>query len=143
MQGKVFKSGVGWWYYLSVLVVAAAFAVSASLPGGWPVALVCGMCVLLMLDILLHTDYAVSGGVLRVRCGMFCREKISVADIRAIEPTRSPISAAALSLCRLRITYGKYGETIVSPKLMDEFVAALKEQNGNIDVKRRTLTQRP
>lgn len=135
MKKQVFKSKVGWWYWLLVLVMLVAFALTVVCAAYWLVPFVCGQCVLLLLDTLFNTKYVVADGMLHVRCGMFYSEKIDVAGIKTVEATCSPISAAALSFDRLRITYGKYGETMVSPNDKTGFIEALKKENGKIIVK--------
>jgi hypothetical protein len=78
----------------------------------------------LFIWLLRGTYYEVSGNTLRIVCGPY-RQRISIGDITAVEPTRSPLSSPALSLDRLRIRHGKSRRVLVSPADKRGFVRAL------------------
>ncbi len=74
--------------------------------------------------LLRGTYYEVSADTLRIVCGPF-RQRISISDITAVEPTRSALSSPALSLDRLRIRHGKIRRVLVSPADKRGFIRAL------------------
>jgi len=82
----------------------------------------------LPLWILGGTKYTIAAPMLIVQSGPF-RWQIPVAEITRIEPTRNPLSSPALSLDRLRITYGRNRACMVSPRDKDAFIAELR-RNG-------------
>lgn len=79
----------------------------------------------LPLWILATTRYAIGRERLLVLSGPF-RWVVPFADIRAIRRTRSPWSAPALSLDRLRIEYGAGRVCLVSPQDRAGFLQALQ-----------------
>lgn len=81
------------------------------------------LCILLPW-VLFGTYYVVEGGTLRVRSGPF-RWQIRISDIRTVRSSRSPLSAPALSLDRLRIEYGETCHILVSPQHQEAFMKAL------------------
>ena len=83
----------------------------------------------LLFAVLKGTYYVVADGVLRVVSGPF-RWSIRISDIVDIEPTRNPLSSPALSLDRLKITYGKRRYVLVSPADKDGFVRAIESEQS-------------
>ncbi|MDJ0750077.1 MAG: PH domain-containing protein [Woeseiaceae bacterium] len=81
----------------------------------------------LLFAILKSTYYVVEDGVLRIVSGPF-RWKIAVSDIVDVTPTRNPLSSPALSLDRLKVTYGRRRYVLVSPADKDGFVTAIQSQ---------------
>ena len=90
------------------------------------------LSVLLIGWILLGTWYEVGDERLRVACGPM-RWTVPLADITAVVPTRSPWSAPALSLSRLRVEYDPGRSVVVSPRDADGFRAALRRGGARID----------
>ena len=129
-QTMRFNSAVDWWFYAALLlsaVICVAATVPATLAGELPIWLAIGINALgagLPLWFLLATYYVVENGRLLIRCGPF-RWQLAVADITKVERTRSPLSSPALSLKRLRITYGHHQQVMVSPKDDEGFLSAL------------------
>ncbi|MET4575141.1 PH domain-containing protein [Ottowia thiooxydans] len=137
----MFRSKVDLW--LAALLVISALAVLGSVALAWPVATgLVGKLVLLALLVpgvafplwlLLSTAYRLDETELMIQSGPL-RWRIPVQSIRVVEPSRSWISAPALSLDRLRIHYGRAGQTLVSPKQKQAFIQALQQRNSHIRV---------
>lgn len=131
---RVFASKVDLW--LRVVTWAGAFVpigalITLAMRGQrgalWliPVLLIPGA---LSLWILWSTDYTFTGTDLHIRSGPF-RWRVPVHSVRAVSPTRNPLSSPALSLDRLRIEYG-YSQTImVSPTDKTGFLDALQARS--------------
>ena len=104
---RVFKSKVGWWYHL-VLLVMVASTVFAFVGGKSPVTMV--MLLLFTLEcihMLLSTWYKITAdGHLIAHCSIFPEKKIPISEISAVEVTVMPVSSYALSLDRLIIYKG-------------------------------------
>ena len=66
----------------------------------------------------------IQGQQLVVRSGLF-KWRISINEIWDITPTSDPIASPALSLDRLRITYGKNKSVLISPRDKDAFLAEI------------------
>jgi len=86
----------------------------------------------LPLWLLFSTTYALDQEQLSIRCGPF-KWQVPIRDIRAITPTRNPLSSPALSLDRLRIDYGSGGSVMISPNNKEQFlrdIEALRARSG-------------
>jgi len=79
---------------------------------------------ILILWIMRGTRYVIDQGTLTAHCGPF-RWRVPLDAIHAIEPTRSPLSSPALSLDRLKISYGEGKVILVSPMEKERFRNAL------------------
>ena len=99
---RVFKSKVGWWYHLTLFIIAVScifvFVVSDSPFEIIPLLLVMVLCV----HMLMNTWYKITAdGYLVVHCSIFPEKKIKVEEVTAVESTSMPVSSYALSLDRL------------------------------------------
>ena len=75
-------------------------------------------------SMLRFTHYTVDGPMLIVRSGPF-RWKIPIDAIHSVEATRNPLSSPALSLDRLKITWGEKRRIMISPADKKGFLKAL------------------
>ena len=82
-----------------------------------------------LFAVLMSTYYVVADGVLRIVSGPF-RWKVAISDIVEITPTRNPVSSPALSLDRLKITYGSRRFVLVSPADKDGFNRAIEQERS-------------
>ena len=62
---------------------------------------------------------------------------IDINTIKSIEPTHTILSAPASSLDRLRISYNKYDEVVISPRQKEAFIRQLQTLNPQIVFKDR------
>jgi Protein of unknown function (DUF1200). len=83
----------------------------------------------LPLWILANTNYTLTDMTLHVRCGPFSY-KVPIAEISSVTPTRSILSAPALSLDRLRIEYSRGKVVVISPEDRERFLK-------DLDIRRR------
>lgn len=121
----------GWLIPVMVIGVAGMlFALIAVMvaPTPWPVrALTAAVAVLvlfLLFSVFRGTYYVVEHDVLRIVSGPF-RWRIPLADITNVEATRNPLSSPALSMDRLKVSYGKRKFVLVSPEDKEGFIRAL------------------
>jgi hypothetical protein len=121
----------GWLFILNAVVVIACFAPLLTKSDYFALLFTIPLAVFLIWS-WFTTGYEVKDGELIIRCGPF-KTKIDIQKIRSIRPTKNPLSAFALSIDRLEITYDpNYGMALVSPKKKETFVKLLKEQNPAI-----------
>ena len=133
MESRFSSKIDGWLIPIIVLsvggLVAALIAVMAT-PTPWPIRLlVAGATVLvtvLLLTILKSTYYLVSDTDLRIVSGPF-KWTIPLGDIDDITPSRNPLSSPALSIDRLKISYGKKKFVLVSPEDKAGFILAIEQ----------------
>lgn len=89
--------------------------------------LTAGLPVWLLVD----TWYGISQTHLIVHSGP-SRTTVPISSIRTIRPTRTVLSAPALSLDRLEVTHDG-GRLVISPADKAGFIQALKERHARID----------
>ena len=130
-MATVYKSKIDWWLgaILIVAMIASALAglkaLSADTPNSiWNAALIGGVGLILPLVSLLSTRYVIQGQQLVVRSGLF-KWRIPINEISDITPSSDPIASPALSLDRLRITYGQTKSLLISPRDKDGFLAQI------------------
>jgi hypothetical protein len=132
MGTVTFRSKIDAWL-LIVLVAASAVAVLSAgallaVTGGGGAWLLAIAIVLLgaglPLWVLLSTRYTLTASELRVASGPFAW-RVPLADIKAVTPTRNPLSSPALSLDRLRIDYAQGRWLMVSPGEKEGFLREL------------------
>jgi hypothetical protein len=85
---------------------------------------------LLIVSTLLRTHYTVADGKIRVVSGPFAWN-VPIAEITDISETHSPLSSPALSLDRLRISYGRNKCIMVSPEDKKGFLRAIEEHGSH------------
>lgn len=130
-EGACFQSKVdGWIASLIVLAVAAsasaiwAVARGGTVQGATAVLLIGLPGIVLPMWVRTRTRYPLTDDALLVSSGPF-HWRVLLRDIRTIEPSRSGLSAPALSLDRVRIDDGAGRSVLISPKERKRFVEAL------------------
>jgi hypothetical protein len=133
-----FPSKVDWW--LGVILAALPFVglvVAGSAIGEgnstemWVGVGMTGVVALMYFGLIFPMYYEITDTQLVIRSGLI-RQRVELADIKEVRPTRNPLSAPALSLDRLRIDYkeGRFGYALISPANRAEFLNALAEAAG-------------
>lgn len=136
---KVFKSKVAKWYLWFCVGMTLAFIVSIYLcyKSTWVLLIdvvLMGICLFMIYDMLLHTDYTLDGGRLHIRCGVLFRMDLPVSGITEITLKSTLLSSPALSAKRIGLRYGKRNWVYVSPKDQEEFISTLSSINPEIKV---------
>src|SRR5574344_651118 len=126
---RVFKSKVGWWYHLAILMVAAG-SVASILNARVDATIISLLTAMLVIHILLNTWSKITeDGMLIAHCSIFPEKKIAISEITAIGSTVMPISSYALSLDRLIIYKGDKYWLLISPVDKMNFINQLKMIN--------------
>lgn len=86
---------------------------------------------LALIQFMLKTEYVITDGTLLLKCWIMPVCRIPVAEITKVEDSHNPLSSYALSLDRLKITYGKR-YSLVSPDNKKDFIAELQKYNSDI-----------
>jgi hypothetical protein len=125
-----FKSAVDWWFYL-VIIVAIAIVLIAVIPAvhSGELSVVSGAATIfvslaLPTWLLFSTSYRIDAKTLLVRSGPFTWT-VPLNEVQSISPSRSVLSAPALSLNRLEIQYGRGKRILVSPADQEAFIDAM------------------
>jgi hypothetical protein len=133
-----YPSKVDWWLVpLLCLPPVAAVAVVAAMALGGPrselpfaiavVAVVAGI----YFGLVFPMRYGLGDDHLTVRSGLL-RQRIPLADILEVRPTRNPLSSPALSLDRLYVKFGPgfFKAVMISPADRDGFLDDLARRAG-------------
>ena len=93
----------------------------------------------LFLFMLANIKYVITESQLIIdqSLGKWGKEVIDISTIKSIEPTHTILSAPASSLDRLRISYNKYDEVVISPRRKEEFISQLQSINPQIVFKEK------
>ena len=129
-----FKSAVDLWLLVIVaLVVIISLGVSVRLvlqrsPAGYLISIwLIVVGIGLPLWLLYTTQYVVKDEVLKIQSGPF-KWTIPITSISQVVETSNPRSSPALSLRRLKITYGESKTVMVSPKDREGFLEAIGQR---------------
>jgi hypothetical protein len=124
-----FSSKIDWW--LGVLLAvspAVALLAAMSAPESERSEALLGLVVLAVVyvGLVFPMRYGITDSHLIVRHG-FVKKRIELASIRSVTPTRSPLSSPALSLDRLRVTFGTglFKRLLISPADKRRFLVEL------------------
>ena len=133
---REFKSKVGWWYHL-ILLILAGVTVFLFVAGNSRVSMVVMLLsTLLCIHVLLSTWYRITAdGYLIAHCSIFPEKKVKIEEITAVETTVLPVSSYALSLDRLIIYRNDQQWLLISPTDKKEFLRCLRKYNPDIKVK--------
>jgi carbon starvation protein CstA len=134
----VYRSKIDSWLVavviLSLVICAVAlFAVASTAPAKaiWVSVVVCVVAAALPVWLLFSTSYTIESKQLVVKSGPF-RWRIPVADITEIVATSNALSSPALSLDRLRISYGHGRVLMVSPRNTEQFLQDIGRQKSAV-----------
>ena len=93
-----------------------------------------GVCLLMIYDMLLHTDYTINDVKLHIRCGILFRMDLPISKITDITHKSTILSSPALSAKRIGLKYGKTNWVYVSPKNQEDFISSLQSINPKINI---------
>ena len=129
VAAPVFFSRVdGWLIAVLLLAMVAPLAAVWWVGADMVLALASVLVTLLVCGVLLvPCRYTLESDHLLIRCGLI-RQRIPYRDITAITPSRSVWSAPALSLQRVKLSYGRTSSQLVSPRDRAAFIQALQHR---------------
>ena len=136
---KVYKSKVARWYIWFCIGMTVAFIGSIYLcyKSTWVLLIdiiSMGIGLIMIYDMLFHTDYTVTGENLHIRCGFLYRQVLPIAKITEITHKSTVLSSPALSAKRIGLRYGKKNWVYVSPQNQEDFISTLKSINPEIKI---------
>ena len=138
-MNKVYKSKVATWYVWFCISMTIAFLGSIYLcyDSTWILLIdvvLMGIGLVMIYDMLLHTDYTISGERLHIRCGFLFRMDLPISKILEITHKSTILSSPALSAKRIGLRYGKRRLVYISPKNQEEFISDLITINPTIQI---------
>jgi hypothetical protein len=129
-----FKSKIGPELLIPIAIILTATGILLTYDKTWPGLIVILIVSAFIAHIILTTYYEVTDNILRVKCGVLMDKTIHIDTIKEIKETHDLIASPAVSLDRLRITYNKYQNIIISPKEKNKLIDQLKSINPGIKV---------
>lgn len=90
--------------------------------------------IIFIVYIFRTTYYTINNSILEIKCGFLVNLSIDINSITQIRETNNILSAPALSLDRLEISYGKHRRVLVSPEEKKKFIEHLQNLHPNITV---------
>lgn len=93
------------------------------------------LIIFLVSYIFFKTKYIIDNQHLNIVCGFFKYSAIDINDITEINKTKSFIAAPAPSFDRIKISYNRYDNIIISPKNKMDFINNLLLINPKINNK--------
>jgi hypothetical protein len=129
MSERWYPTKVDWWLAVilaAVPVMCVGFLLVSPIAARPILVGATGLVAAMYLGLVLPMRYAITDEHVVVRHGLVT-QRIALRDITLVEPTRSPLSSPALSLDRLRITFGEgfFRSAMISPAAKAEFLAEL------------------
>lgn len=138
-MNKIYKSKVAKWLIWFSIIMTLAFIGSIYLcyKSTWVLLIditLMGAGLIMIYDMLLHTDYTINGEKLHIRCGILYRMDLPIAKITEVTHKSTILSSPALSAKRIGLKYGKTNWVYVSPQHQEEFISSLKTINPEIKI---------
>lgn len=125
MPGELrFRSAVGWSFKIPTLGIGIGLVLSQVNGPNPPAFVALGFSMALIIWLYVTTEYTVTDDGLCVRSGPLSR-RVDARLIERVRPTKTILSAPALSLDRVEVS-GGFGSVVVSPTDKAAFVRALK-----------------
>lgn len=101
----------------------------------FPVFIVLGSVLGLVLPMLLSTTYTIEDKVIKIRCGFIKFRDVPIMSINRILKTQTLLSAPALSVTeRIEVFYNKYDSVVISPQNRKQFIADILSINPAVVV---------
>ena len=138
-MNRIYKSKIAKWYIWFCIIMTIAFIYSLYLcyKSTWVLLIdifFMGVCLIMIYDMLLHTDYTITDDKLHIRCGILFRMDLPISKITEITHKSTILSSPALSAKRIGLKYGKKNWVYISPKNQEDFVSTLKSMNPKIKI---------
>ncbi len=108
-MNKVYKSKVakGYIWFCVGMTLAFIGSIYMCYKSSWIILIdivVMGICLFMIFDMLLHTDYTINGERLHIRCGFLFRMNLPVSKITEISHKSTILSSPALSAKRIGVS---------------------------------------
>lgn len=131
----VFKSKVDIWMAIIFIFVPISIIYGVITEPSAVLLLVTAFIIVLLCILFFGTKYVIEKDELIVYGGIY-KKRIPIKQIHSLRPSKNPLSAPAMSIDRIEITFDPNIQVIlVSPKERELFVKKLLEINPRITLK--------
>ena len=121
---------------LIISIIMGCILISLAVSGKWIPFFIDLLLYVSVVYLMISIKYEINVSQLIIHQAMG-KMVIDISTIKSIEPTHTILSAPASSFDRLRISYNKYDEVIVSPRRKEEFIRHLLSINPDIVLKEK------
>jgi hypothetical protein len=128
---KKYYSKVNLWLTL-IFIYPIYLGVLKLIEGNFNGLFVLIIIVLLIIIITKTTSYTLKENSLIIKDIMGGNKIIEIATIKAVSEVKTLISQKSISTNRIRISYNKFDDVVISPKDLDHFLVELKKINPEI-----------
>lgn len=129
---KRYPSKISYGLLLFVFIVTApSIAISIS-HTNWTGIGINLLTLAFVLYVFFSIYYSIEGNILIIRIGFVTMKKIDISEIKIISKSNSWIGSPAASLDRLKISYNRHSNILVSPKDKEGFIKELIRINPGI-----------
>ncbi|NNU34071.1 PH domain-containing protein [Mucilaginibacter sp. S1162] len=121
--------------FLAVMILLVVMVIFSLIAKAYTGLVIISLVIILFLWIWFDTYYVIQGKELLYKSA-FIKGVISIESIYEIERNKTMYAGLkpALAMKGLVVKYNKYDDIYLSPKDADDFIAALKEVNPNINI---------
>lgn len=131
----VFKSKVDIWMAIIFILIPISMIYGVITEPSAILLLITALIIVLLCILFFGTKYVIEEDELIVYGGIY-KKRIQIRQIRSLRPSKNPLSAPAMSIDRIEITFDPHIQVIlVSPKDKELFVKKLLEVNPDITLK--------
>ena len=127
----IYRSRISIFLVVSIVAPFLVILVIMSLPGQFDLI---GLIVLILVALFIaylfwQTKYAIHEDMLYICSGIGRPDVYDLKELSLIAPSRSWLSAPALSLKRIRLSFSNGSEVLISPRQQDAFLAEIRKIN--------------
>lgn len=127
----IYRSRISIFLVVSIVAPFLVILVIMSLPGQFDLI---GLIVLILVALFIaylfwQTKYAIHEDMLYICSGIGRPDVYDLKELSLIAPSRSWLSAPALSLKRIRLSFSNGREVLISPRQQDVFLAEIRKIN--------------
>lgn len=127
----IYRSRISIFLVVSIVAPFLVILVIMSLPGQFDLI---GLIVLILVALFIaylfwRTKYAIHEDMLYICSGIGRPDVYDLKELSLIAPSRSWLSAPALSLKRIRLSFSNGREVLISPRQQDVFLAEIRKIN--------------
>ena len=134
-MNTIFPSKIDWWLFGSLLLILLGISAMTVADGLYFVPLSMLPALAFIVWLLRRTYYAVEPPTQTLRVvSAPLTWRVPIDKITRVQDSRSVLSSPALSIDRLKISYNRYDELLISPRDKAGFIVALQRLNPRIQV---------
>lgn len=134
LNNKIFKSKVDYWIPLITSLVFIPTIVYSIIRQEYLILTLSSFFYILSMISIFKIRYIIGGNYLLVENKPIQSKRYNLYELIQIQQTHDCISAPAASLDRIRLTFEKGENTIISPQNQKEFIRQIQEINPNIRI---------